>query len=85
LKSLKIKRRDIGFLADPDKKDKFGATYALREKIEAKYEMITIIGKGSYGCVSKAKCRTTGQLVAVKVMENQAETEYDTIKILREV
>lgn len=47
--------------------------------------MISVVGKGSYGCVSKARCRTSGVLVAVKVMENQAETEYDTIKILREV
>ena len=47
--------------------------------------MMSIIGKGSYGCVSKAKCRITGQFVAVKIMESHTDTEYDTIKILREV
>ena len=47
--------------------------------------MTAVIGKGSYGCVSKAKCRITGQLVAIKIMENHTDTEYDTIKILREV
>ena len=47
--------------------------------------MMSIIGKGSYGCVSKAKCRITGQFVAIKIMENHTDTEYDTIKILREV
>lgn len=47
--------------------------------------MLSIIGKGSYGCVSKAKCRLSGQLVAIKIMENHTDTEYDTIKILREV
>ena len=57
---MKIKRRDITFNADPNQKDKFGATALLREKIEAKYEMVTAVGKGSYGCVSKARCRATG-------------------------
>lgn len=68
-----------------DCKDKFGASTALREKIESKYELMTIVGKGSYGCVTKAKCKITGQLVAIKIMENHTDTEYDTIKILREV
>ena len=44
-----------------------------------------MIGKGSYGCVSKAKCRFTGKLVALKVMKNQTKTEYEIIKLLREI
>ena len=47
--------------------------------------MIEVLGKGSYGCVSKAKCLKTGRIVALKIMENQTNTEYDTIKLLREI
>ena len=32
-----------------DLKDKFGATKALREAINAKYDIVKILGKGSYG------------------------------------
>lgn len=47
--------------------------------------MIEVIGKGSYGCVSKAKDKDTGRLVALKVMKNQTLTEYELIKLLREI
>lgn len=47
--------------------------------------MVEVLGKGSYGCVSKGKCKATGRIVALKVMENQTNTEYDTIKLLREI
>ena len=70
---------------DPDEKDKFGATRALRHQIVKKYKILEILGKGSYGCVSKAKCLKTGRTVALKIMENQTNTEYDTIKLLREI
>ena len=55
---------------NPDEKDKFGATRALRHQIVKKYKIIEILGKGSYGCVSKAKCLKTGRTVALKIMEN---------------
>jgi hypothetical protein len=51
-------------------RDKFGATRALRQAIEKKYEMTTVIGKGSYGCVSRGVCRATGREVALKLMIN---------------
>jgi serine/threonine protein kinase len=44
-----------------------------------------VIGKGSYGCVSKAKCLETGTIVALKVMQNKNSTEYEFIKLLREI
>ena len=72
-------------IEDPTKKDKFGTTKALRIAISRQYEIIEVLGKGSYGCVSKAKCKTTGRVVALKVMENQTDTEYDTIKLVREI
>jgi hypothetical protein len=41
-------------IEDPTKKDKFGTTKALRIAISRQYEIIEVLGKGSYGCVSKA-------------------------------
>jgi len=58
---------------------------SLRKRIEKKYEVIKLIGKGSYGCVSKGKCKATGRFVALKVMKNQTKTEYEIIKLLREI
>jgi hypothetical protein len=55
---------------DASVKDKFGATKALRNAIDQKYEIVEFIGKGSYGSVSKGKCKTTGKIVALKIMEN---------------
>ena len=57
----------------------------MRRQILKKYEILEVLGKGSYGCVSKAMCLKTGRIVALKVMENQTNTEYDTIKLLREI
>jgi serine/threonine protein kinase len=70
---------------DPKQKDQFGATKALRYAINRHYEIIEVLGKGSYGCVSKARCKNTGRIVALKIMENQTDTEYDTIKLVREI
>jgi serine/threonine protein kinase len=47
--------------------------------------MLEIIGIGSYGCVSKAKCISTGKIVALKVLSDQLHTEYGFIKLLREI
>lgn len=44
-----------------------------------------MIGKGSYGCVSKAKCKKTGKFVAIKVFEKHTSSQYDTIKLVREI
>lgn len=44
----------------------------MRECIIKKYDIKSIIGKGSYGCVTKAKCKRTGREVALKVMQQQS-------------
>lgn len=68
-----------------DVKDKFGAKNALRRIIQSKYELLKVIGRGSYGCVSKAKCKDTGKFVAIKVFEKHSSSEYDTVKLVREI
>ena len=68
-----------------DEKDRFGAKRALRNEIKTKFELIKVIGRGSYGCVTKAKCKTTGRIVAIKIFQNHQDTEYDTVKLVREI
>ena len=41
-----------------------------------KYQFLKVIGKGSYGTVSKARCLKSGNIVAIKVFQDQADTEY---------
>ena len=55
-----------------ENRDKFGMNQAMRDLIVKKYELKSIIGKGSYGCVSKAKCKKTSREVALKVMQQQS-------------
>jgi len=83
--SLPSSFEDVEEVDDPKMKDKYGATKALRLAIGRQYEITEVLGKGSYGCVSKAKCKTTDRVVALKIMENQTDTEYDTIKLVREI
>jgi len=65
--------------------DNINASKAIRKKIDEKYLFESVVGKGSYGCVFKAKCKQTSREVALKLMINQADTEYDAIKVLREI
>jgi len=71
--------------AEAENRDKYGMNRVMRDCIVKKYEIKSIIGKGSYGCVTKAKCRRTGRDVALKVMQQQSQTEYEIIKLLREI
>ena len=57
----------------------------MRDAINQKYDLIELIGEGSYGTVSKGLCKTTGKTVALKILINQTTTEYDAIKVLREL
>lgn len=49
------------------------------------YEILDILGEGSYGSVVRAKHKSTGQFVAIKRIEKLFENLQDTKKILREV
>ena len=76
-----VKEKEVNL----DLKDRCGATKALREAIDKKYTLIEVIGKGSYGCVSKGVCKKTGRDVALKILVNQTSSEYDATKVLREI
>lgn len=49
------------------------------------YEFIKLIGMGSYGEVVQAKHRATGQIVAIKLIEDLFKNSYDSKKIVREI
>ena len=70
---------------DVKKKDKNGISKNMRKAIEKKYEILDLLGKGSYGYVSKGKCKASGRMVALKVIESLTNTEYDKIKLIREI
>lgn len=57
----------------------------LQTAIEQKYIVLNKLGKGSYGTVYKGKCKASGRFVALKILENTCKSEYDTIKLVREI
>ena len=46
---------------ESEPKDEFGLTERLRIAIGIKYNIQSLIGKGSYGLVSLATCKQTGR------------------------
>lgn len=50
-----------------------------------KYELLETIGEGAYGVVIKARCRESGQLVAIKRFKESDEDELVRKTTLREV
>lgn len=57
----------------------------MRDLIIPKYEITELIGKGSYGCVTKGICKKTAKIVALKVIQTEVQTEYELIKLIREI
>lgn len=70
---------------DGNEKDEFGIIKKLRNAITKRYEIVELIGNGSYGVVSKGKCKVTGRSVALKILKSQPKMEYEIIKLLREL
>jgi mitogen-activated protein kinase 1/3 len=49
------------------------------------YEVIKLLGQGSYGAVASAVYKPTGMKVAIKQMKGVFEDEVDCKRILREI
>jgi len=49
------------------------------------YELIKLLGSGSYGAVASAIHKPTGKKVAIKQMKGVFEDEVDCKRILREI
>lgn len=58
---------------------------ALWQPVLLKYKVIKFLGKGSFGHVVKAKCRTTKQSVAIKHISDAYSHPYCFKKVMREI
>lgn len=54
-------------------------------EVGADYELVKLLGQGSYGQVASAVHKPTGKKVAIKKMDGVFEDEVDCKRILREV
>ena len=66
-------------------RDEFFATASWTANESARYELLEVIGKGSYGVVCAAIDRERGQKVAIKKVRNAFDHASDATRILREV
>lgn len=55
------------------------------EDCTSEYELVELVGKGSYGQVAKATHKATGKTVAIKMMEEIYDDEEDCKKMVREI
>lgn len=61
------------------------AAFCLGWNEAKRYTVHEVIGKGSYGVVCSAKDNVTGQMVAIKKIQNVFENVADALRILREI
>jgi serine/threonine protein kinase len=52
-----------------EKKDTLELSSVWKE-IELDYEVVSVLGKGAFGTVAKARCRLTSQIVAIKLLQD---------------
>ena len=50
-------------------------TDSIWAPVSQDYEIIDVLGEGSYGKVAEAKCRVTGETVAIKYINDLGDTE----------
>lgn len=65
--------------------DSDDGTFAGWEEVKKNYTVETVLGQGSYGQVAKAKNKTTGEIVAIKKIQNVFSDPVDAKRILREL
>ena len=66
--------------AAPTKEGGFFEEYGVN-----RYQLVEVIGKGSYGVVASAIDSATGEMVAIKKIRDVFEHQSDAIRILREI
>ena len=55
------------------------------DELQSTYEIIESLGKGAYGTVVKAKSLKTGQVVAIKLIQDIQKDAYMMRKVIREL
>mmetsp|Transcript_19268 Transcript_19268/g.29555 ORF Transcript_19268/g.29555 Transcript_19268/m.29555 type:complete len:171 (+) Transcript_19268:145-657(+) len=53
--------------------------------VQHQYRLNMRLGKGAFGDVIQAECKASGQVVAVKLIENYCKSEYTCVKVAREL
>ena len=53
--------------------------------MSAEYTVLGTLGKGSYGEVVQAVCKLTGEVVAIKYINDLGYCDYDLVKLIREI
>ena len=54
-------------------------------KVQEKYELLELIGKGTFGEIVKAMCKQSGEIVAIKYMHSGFHSPITIQKMIREV
>lgn len=49
------------------------------------YKLVKFLGEGSFGLVKLGQCRRTKKMVAIKMIKDFADCEYNCIKVAREI
>ena len=53
--------------------------------LEHEYDILGKLGRGSYGKVIKARCKVTGKVVAIKLVENIFDGAQISRNVVREL
>ena len=65
--------------------ENLGISFKYFQAINTKYKIKEQIGKGAYGCVYRGLCRVTNRQVALKILKNEMKSDYDYVKVIREI
>ena len=66
-------------------KKNIGNLGSIWNKVTGDYELVEILGQGTYGVVVKAKHRSKKRMVAIKLMENVMNDSYEAKRLFTEI
>ncbi|KAI8100499.1 hypothetical protein M9435_006983 [Picochlorum sp. BPE23] len=73
------------YFVDPEPGSTMQSIGSMEWKVGSGYELIRVLGYGSYSCVCLAKSRVDGGLVALKRIGNVLNSHEQTKRVLREI
>ena len=98
MESLKTSSKSLNFSSEERSNERDDSKSPIKDKkgqkldlssawdiASAYYNLEEIVGEGSYGQVIKGKCKKTSREVAIKFIQNVCESDYDCVKVIREI
>ena len=83
---VRLLRDENGMIEDEKRlMQKMGISQKYFEAIKSKYKIKEEIGKGAYGSVYRGVCKISNRQVALKILNNRLNSEYDYVKVIREI